>query len=75
MVVQLKEQKRILLDDVDVNWEFTVRETDVFRDMWKRRKSLEEIAKKLKRPPLEIGLLIIEQAELGNIGQRKRGIF
>lgn len=75
MVVQLKEVKRTLLDDVDINWVFTVRETDVFRDMWKRRKSIEDIAKKLKRPTLEIGLLIIEQAELGNIGQRKRGIF
>lgn len=75
MVVQLKEVKRTLLDELDINWVFTERETDVFRDMWKRRKSIEDIAKKLKRPPLEIGLLIIEQAELGNIGQRKRGIF
>jgi len=43
--------------------------------MWRGRENIETIAKKLKRPMLEIGLLIIEQAELGNIEQRRHGLF
>lgn len=31
--IQLKNQKRILMDDVDINWEITERETQAFRTM------------------------------------------
>lgn len=74
-MIQKKEERRILLDNVEIDWEFTVRETLVFQMMWRSGESAEKIAKKLKRPMLEIGLLIIEQAELGNIEQRRRGMF
>lgn len=74
-MIQLKEEKRILLDSVDINWEFTVREPIVFQMMWRAGENVETIAKKLKRPMLEMGLLIIEQAELGNIEQRRHGLF
>lgn len=74
-MIQLKEEKRILLDSVDINWEFTVRETIVFQMMWRGNENIEAIAKKLKRPMLEMGLLIIEQAELGNIEVRRHGLF
>lgn len=74
-MIQLKDRKRILMDEVDINWEFTVRETIVFGMMWRSGESVETIAKKLKRPVLEIGLLIIEQAELGEIEQRRHGLF
>lgn len=42
--------------------------------MWRKGASAEEIAKELGRPILEIGLLIIEQAELGSIKQRDKGL-
>ena len=74
-MIQLKEEKRTLLDDVDINWVFTVRETEAFKTMWNRQENIETIAKRLKRPVLEIGLLIVEQAELGEIEQRKNGIY
>lgn len=74
-MIQLKEEKRVLLDEVDIDWTFTVRETLVFQMMWRSGENVETIAKKLKRPVLEIGLLVIEQAELGNIEQRRHGLF
>lgn len=74
-IVHLKETKRVLLDGVDINWEFTGWETLVFQMMWRGNESVGTIADKLDRPMLEIGLLIIEQAELGNIKQRKHGLF
>ncbi|KAA0941601.1 hypothetical protein FQ087_20810 [Sporosarcina sp. ANT_H38] len=74
-MIHAKEQKRVLLDDVDINWVFTVQETDVFRAMWVANMSLDSIAEELGRKPLEIGLLIIEQAELGKIEARQQGIF
>ena len=57
-MIQLKEQKRILMDDVDIDWEFTERETHAFRTLWNKQENLETIAERLKRPVLEIGLLI-----------------
>lgn len=72
---QAKEVNRILLDEVEINWVFTERETDVFQMMWQANENIETIAKKLKRPMLEMGLLVIEQAELGNIKQRRHGLF
>lgn len=74
-MIQLKEEKRILLDGVEINWTFTFRETLVFQMMWRANENVETIAKKLKRPMLEIGLLIIEQAELENIEVRRHGLF
>lgn len=74
-MILAKEEKRILLDGVDINWEFTVRETTVFRMMWRDGKSIDSIVKKLKRPALEIALLIVEQSELGNIDQRQHGLY
>lgn len=74
-MIQLKEEKRTLLDDVDIKWEITERETHAFRSMWNRQENIETIAKRLKRPVLEIGLLIVEQAELGEIEQRRNGIY
>lgn len=74
-MIQIREEKRTLLDDVDINWVFTVRETEAFKTMWNRQENIETIAKRLKRPVLEIGLLIVEQAELGEIEQRRNGIY
>ncbi|KAA0944094.1 hypothetical protein FQ087_18380 [Sporosarcina sp. ANT_H38] len=74
-MIHAKEQKRVLLDDVDIDWVFTVQETDVFRAMWVANMSLDSIAEELGRKPLEIGLLIIEQAVLGEIKERQQGLF
>lgn len=74
-MIQAKEKQRVLLDDVEINWVFTERETEVFKQMWNDRENIETIAKKLKRPTLEVVLLVIEQAELENINARRHGLF
>ncbi|WP_438310844.1 hypothetical protein [Sporosarcina sp. FA9] len=74
-MIQAKEKQRVLLDEVEINWVFTVRETEVFKQMWNDRENVETIAKKLKRPTLEVVLLVIEQAELENIKERRHGLF
>lgn len=74
-MIQAVEQKRILLDAVDINWEFTRRETMIFQMMWRGNENIGTIAEKLDRPMLEIGLLAIEQAELGHIKPRRHGLF
>lgn len=74
-MIHAKERKRVLLDDVDINWVFTERETDAFRALWEADMSIDSISEELGRKKLEIGLLIIEQAELGEIQVRQQGIF
>ncbi|WP_438312254.1 hypothetical protein [Sporosarcina sp. FA9] len=74
-MIQVKEKQRVLLDEVKINWFFTERETDVFRAMWNDRENIETIAKQLRRPALEVVLLVIEQAELENIKERRHGLF
>lgn len=74
-MIQAKEKKRILLDEVDIDWEITERQTIVFRKMWEEGKSIFEISKKLRLDTDVIALLIFEQAKLGHIEQRKHGIF
>ena len=74
-MIHAKEQKRVLLDDGDIDWVFTERETNVFRAMWESDMSMDSITEELGRKKLEIGLQIIEQAELGGIQVRQQGIF
>lgn len=52
-MIHSKEQKRVLLDDVDIDWVFTERETDVFRSMWKMDMSIDSIAEELGRKKLD----------------------
>ena len=54
-MIHAKEQKRVLLDDVDIDWVFTERETDLFRALWEADAGLDSIAEELGRKPLEIG--------------------
>lgn len=72
---KLKQEKRILLDGLDVNWEISRWETITFQIMWRKGASIEEIAEELGRPITEIGFLIIEQAVLGNVKQRRKGLY
>ena len=53
-MIHAKEQKRVLLDDVDINWVFTERETDVFRALWEADMSIDSLDQELGRKPLEI---------------------
>lgn len=64
-----------VLEEVDINWQFSQVELDCFRELWADDVKLEDIALELKREPLEVVLLIIDQAEKRKIKKRKHGIF
>ena len=64
-----------VLEDINLNWQFSHCELDRFRELWKEDVSLEEIAEELNRKPLEVGLLVIDQAEKRKIKARAHGVF
>lgn len=47
----------------------------LFREMWQNHEPIRDIANRLARNVDEILLLIMDQAELGKIRQRKGGVF
>ncbi|GAA0491085.1 hypothetical protein GCM10008986_16430 [Salinibacillus aidingensis] len=50
-------------------------ELERFRNLWNEGKSIFEMARLLKRPQVEIAIIILDQAEEGFIEQREGGIF
>lgn len=74
-VVQLLDRKRILFDNVEIDWFVTERQTIIFRKMWKDGYSIFDIAEKLELDTDVVALLIMEQSILGRIKQRRKGIF
>lgn len=60
--------------NMDLNFRFSKAELKDFKALWKADISVENIAKKLKRKPLEIVLLVIDQGEIGLINQRASGL-
>lgn len=71
---KLKQERRIILGNVDIDWMLSRWEELTFQMMWRDGASALEIADALERPILEVGLLIIEQGEVGSIRQRKKGL-
>lgn len=57
-----------------LNLIFTDEELEVFKQLWMAGISLKNIAKKMKRQPIEITLLLIDRAELGLVKVRETGI-
>lgn len=62
-------------DKLDLNLTFTTKQLDDFLDMWENGISVENMALKLKRKPVEIGLLIVDYAERGLIEARETGVY
>lgn len=65
----------IILDKVDIDWVWSNKDLWSFRALWNDGASLGTIAKKLNWPSLEVALLVLDQAELGNIKKRDNGDF
>ncbi|MEK5038789.1 helix-turn-helix domain containing protein [Sporosarcina sp. FSL K6-3457] len=74
-MIARQEQTHMLLDDLDIDWTFTTSEVKTFREMWRDGAGLDTIATELGRSQLEATLLVIEQAELGEIEQRQHGVY
>lgn len=62
-------------ESIVVNMMFTESEIYDFIAYWKSGHSVQRIAKLLKRNPLDIALLVMDRAEVGDIEQRPNGIF
>jgi len=58
----------------DLKFDFTDEELNDFTELWNGEISVENIATKMKRKPIEIVLLIIDRAELGLIKGRPEGL-
>lgn len=62
-------------ESIELDMMFTEPEIYDFIAYWKSGHSVQRIGDLLKRNPLEIGLLVIDRAEVGEIKQRPYGIF
>lgn len=65
----------ILFFNSDINLDFKEQEVEQFKAMWEEGISLENMAKRLKRPQVEIGLLIIDLSYQEEIEPRNVGVF
>lgn len=66
---------RILFFNDNINLDFTDLEVIKFKEMWVQGLSLEDIAKEMVRPQVEIVLLIIDLNYHNEIQPRKIGVF
>ena len=64
-----------MLDSLDIDWKIRAGETEKFKELWNDGENIEEIAKQLKRKPLEVALMVMEHAEHAQIQQRSNGIL
>lgn len=66
-----------LFEDEKLNVNLVFEEVDIamFINYWNEGLSIKKIAKQLKRKPLEIALLVMDRAEVGEIEQRNTGIY
>lgn len=65
---------RILFEDGSINLLFKNREVADFKELWNAGISLENIARKLRRKPVEIALLIIDLELQDKLEPRSSGI-
>lgn len=63
----------IACEEYDFTWAES--ELEAFRRMWREGAPLPRIAKSLKRHINEVFILALDQAELGYIRKRPRGVF
>jgi hypothetical protein len=59
----------------DSNLDWKPKELEKFETLWNAGVSIQNIAKKLKRTQMEIGLIILDRADKGFIKKRKGGLY
>ena len=62
-------------DELELNLLFSPEELRDFLELWQAGISMTNIAKKMRRKPSEIALLVFDHAERGLIQKRETGIF
>lgn len=62
-------------DTLKLDLVFEDNELQDFKEMWEAGISVENMAKKMKRRPSEIVLLVMDHAERNLISKREQGVF
>ncbi|PKH10160.1 hypothetical protein CXF70_11580 [Planomicrobium sp. MB-3u-38] len=62
-------------DTLKLNLIFEENELQDFKEMWEAGISVENMAKKMKRRPSEVVLLVMDHAERSLIKKREQGVF
>lgn len=62
-------------DNLKLDLVFKENELADFKEMWKAGISVENMAKKMRRKPSEIILLVIDHAERNLVKNREQGIY
>ncbi|WP_062105230.1 hypothetical protein [Bacillus niameyensis] len=63
----------IACQDVDFGW--TMKKTLEFEKLWRKGKTLHEMSKHFRRPPVEILMIAVDRAMLGHIEEREGGLL
>ncbi len=74
MVTVKSGDTHLLFQNPAIKWVWTPKELDLFREMWEDGHDIQTIAKKFRVGQLTIALLVMDQAELGEIKQRAGGL-
>lgn len=75
MVSAKHEPFHLLFDSVPVKWTWKESELMRFREMWNEGESIHDIAKVFKTNKRSIALVVMDQAELGEIKPRLNGLL
>lgn len=67
--------QRVLLDDIKIKWIWYESELVHFREMWNEGETVKEMAKAFRTNARSIALVVMDQAELGEINQRQHGLY
>lgn len=65
--------KYIALEDCNLDWDYE--EVKRFESLWKQGYSIFELKEILKRPQVEIVVLIMDRHRKGKIRERENGLF
>lgn len=71
----ITDATHLILDDTNIKWLWTDSELILFREMWNEGIRAADMAKALKTNQRSIALVVMDQAELGEIKQRASGLY
>ncbi|WP_432355293.1 hypothetical protein [Sporosarcina sp. A2] len=75
MVSVKSDDTHLLFQNPAIKWVWTPTELERFRGMWEDGADILTIAKRFKVSQLTIALMVMDQAELGEIKQRAGGLL
>lgn len=74
VAIKYPNWQHVMFDELDIDLGIDFSAVSDFREMWESGISVENIAKVLKRKPIEVVLLIVDQELRGLIKPREKGL-